>query len=325
MLALQKVQLVVAIAGLCASCENAGSAVTESGGLSRAAPSHGLVAATAGGAGATPLRAILGAGSGGFVPQFLDSQTIGNSGIFQAAGGRVIIGGTEPGARLQVQDDFSGLGSILNLHQVDPTGDIALEFSQAPGTERGVMGNVGVIRSGGGPERFVILGRGRNPQHLPLTLVEDGGNIGIGTLDPKKTLDVRGDGYFSGDVMVAGDLAVSGTKSSVATLRDGRRVLLYAVESPENWFEDFGTAQLKDGEAWVPFEGVFAETVNTGSANYHVFLTPNGDCNGLYVAERRPNGFLVREVRRGRSSVGFDYRIVAPRRGLELVRLKEVQ
>ena len=140
----------------------------------------------------------------------------------------------------------------------------------------------------------------------------------------EKNLSVNGGGDFSNDVFVGGNLAVTGTKSSVAALSDGRRVLLYAIESPRNWFEDFGAAQLTAGEAWVPLEGVFAMTVNTGGS-YHVFLTPNGNCNGLYVAEKRRDGFVVRELGGGTSSVGFDYRIVAPRRGFEAVRLVELR
>jgi hypothetical protein len=42
-----------------------------------------------------------------------------------------------------------------------------------------------------------------------------------------------------------------------------------------------------------------------------VFLTPQGDCNGLYVAQKSSAGFEVRELRGGRSSLTFDYRIVA--------------
>ena len=44
----------------------------------------------------------------------------------------------------------------------------------------------------------------------------------------------------SGNLHIAGNLTVDGTKSSTAKLQDGRVVALYAVESPENWFEDLG-------------------------------------------------------------------------------------
>jgi len=215
---------------------------------------------------------------------------------------------------LHVQNDFPAGGTMVNIHQVNPTGNNVLEFSQAG---FGVLGDVGVVRAGG-PERFVILSSGRNPRRLPLALAEGDGNVGIGTADPRTKLDVVG------NTSISGNLSVTGTKSSVATLSDGRRVLLYAIESPQNWFEDFGTAQLRRGETWVPLEGIFAETVNTGGGSYHVFLTPNGNCKGLYMAEKRPDGFLVRELGGGRSSVTFDYRIVAPRRGFETVRLHEL-
>jgi len=100
-------------------------------------------------------------------------------------------------------------------------------------------------------------------------------------------------------------------------------VALYAVESPENWFEDFGTARLQGGAAEVAPDPEFLQTDDT-TVDYHVFLTPNGDCHGLYVASKTAAGFTVRELGGGSSSIAFDYRIVARRRGFEKVRLQEV-
>lgn len=124
-------------------------------------------------------------------------------------------------------------------------------------------------------------------------------------------------------VTVTGDLTVTGAKSSVARLSDGRTAALYAIESPENWFEDFGTAQLDKGIARIVLDPTFLQTVNTEMA-YQVFLTPNGDCEGLYVAEKTVRGFEVRELHGGKSNTTFDYRIVAKRRGFETLRLQEV-
>jgi hypothetical protein len=42
-----------------------------------------------------------------------------------------------------------------------------------------------------------------------------------------------------------------------------------------------------------------------------VFLTPDGDSNVLYVTQKSPAGFLVCESRGGRSTLSFDYRIIA--------------
>ena len=126
-----------------------------------------------------------------------------------------------------------------------------------------------------------------------------------------------------GNLDISGNLTVAGSKSARVKLQDGQEVALYAVESPENWFEDFGTAQLREGAAEVLLEPGFLQTVDT-AADYHVFLTPKGDCHGLYVATTTSAGFEVRELGGGNASIAFDYRIVAHRRGFENVRLQDV-
>ena len=122
-----------------------------------------------------------------------------------------------------------------------------------------------------------------------------------------------------------GNLWASGTKSAtVETANYGQR-LLYTVESPGVWFEDFGKASLVNGEATVAFEPIFAETVNL-EADYHVFLTPL--CQEpvlLFVTAKNTKGFTVRGVALNGQPTGcaFDYRIVAKRLGYEQVRLEE--
>jgi hypothetical protein len=101
-----------------------------------------------------------------------------------------------------------------------------------------------------------------------------------------------------------------------------RQVALYAVESPQNWFEDFGRGRLESGVGRIALEPTFAQIVNTGS-DYHVFLTPEGECRGLYVSNASATGFEVHELGFGRSNVAFSYRIVALRRGYEDVRLED--
>jgi hypothetical protein len=45
--------------------------------------------------------------------------------------------------------------------------------------------------------------------------------------------------------------------------------------------------------------------------NYHVFPSPDGDCKGLYVSEKRADGFVVRELEGCRSTLTFSYPVVA--------------
>ena len=101
-----------------------------------------------------------------------------------------------------------------------------------------------------------------------------------------------------------------------------RKVAMSGIESPENWFEDFGSAQLVNGVAVIQFDRDFIQTVNTEKA-YRVFPVPNADCKGLYVTNKSANSFEVRELGSGSSNVSFDYRITAIRRNYETVRFAD--
>ena len=120
-----------------------------------------------------------------------------------------------------------------------------------------------------------------------------------------------------------GDLLCTGTKSAAVAVDGNRMVRLYAMEAAENWFEDAGSGQLVNGKTAIQLEQLFAQTVN-GDVDYHVFLTPNGECEGLYVANKGAGGFEVRELHHGHSNISFDYRIMARRKGYENVRMEDV-
>ncbi len=122
----------------------------------------------------------------------------------------------------------------------------------------------------------------------------------------------------------SGNLWASGTKSAMVQTQNYGSRSLYAIESPEVWFEDFGTGQLVNGEATVFFDPIFAQTVSL-TETYHVYLTPLSDeAVVLFVTEKGPTSFTVRGVTLdGRpANAAFDYRIVAKRRGYENVRLE---
>jgi hypothetical protein len=57
--------------------------------------------------------------------------------------------------------------------------------------------------------------------------------------------------------------------------------------------------------------------------DYKVFPVPNGDCKGLYITNKTQTSFEVHELGGGTSSVAFDYRIMAKRRGYENIRLAD--
>jgi hypothetical protein len=129
--------------------------------------------------------------------------------------------------------------------------------------------------------------------------------------------------YASGNVWITGNLSVQGQKMAVVPDAAGSLRKVYCVESPESWFEDFGSARLSDGSTTVELEPGFAQLVRTD--DYHVFLTATGSSKGLYVSGKSAAGFSVQEDGGGASSVAFDYRVVARRRDVPGVRLERVE
>jgi hypothetical protein len=130
---------------------------------------------------------------------------------------------------------------------------------------------------------------------------------------------------FGGEcsIDVTGNLFCTGTLAAVVKAGPKQGLGVFSVQSPENWIEDFGSASLFGGVTTINLEPSFAKTIS-GTTDYHVFLTPAGDCEGLYVAGRTATSFEVRELKRGTSNVQFDYRIVAHRKGLESARLPKL-
>jgi hypothetical protein len=121
-------------------------------------------------------------------------------------------------------------------------------------------------------------------------------------------------------VYYAGGLAGSGTKSCVVKTSKGP-TLMYCQESPENWFEDFGEGTLVNGRCHIELDPVFLETVTIDEQNpMKVFVELGDDCRGIFV-KKGLMGFDVIELQGGTSSIPFDYRVVAKRKGFEVERL----
>jgi hypothetical protein len=100
----------------------------------------------------------------------------------------------------------------------------------------------------------------------------------------------------------------------------GSDAVTYAPKQTESTVEDFGTAQLVNGSASVALAPDFKKTIDARSP-YMVFTMPHGDSRRLYLASQSQTGFVIRESRGGRSTVTFDYRIVARPFGNRLARL----
>jgi hypothetical protein len=138
------------------------------------------------------------------------------------------------------------------------------------------------------------------------------GVLGVSTNDfggfftgPPSTTGSSGSLRLSGNVV-----KTQGEYSEALPHPDGSQRLLYAPLSPESWYEDFGRGELVEGRGRVEFDPDFAAILGIDDGHYHVFLTPEGDSNGLYVSSRSPTAFEVHEQQGGTSSLTFSYRVV---------------
>jgi len=236
-------------------------------------------------------------------------STSGNAGALQVANAQGFgINGQSP--NVGVYGTASGASSLGGEHAGvwGDTGGTSDEFAGVLGTASD--NNAGSFNNNSGSDTSIggaaLLGANLSSTTGALAFVALGGATGDAC-----TIDIDG------------NLKCSGTVSELVQGGGARRVTVYAMLSPENWFEDFGSGTLVDGAAIVVLDPAFARTVNT-TAQYHIFLTPSGDCKGLFVSQRSAESFEIRELGGGRLSIAFDYRIVAKRNGHEDARLTDV-
>src|SRR4030095_2044628 len=71
-------------------------------------------------------------------------------------------------------------------------------------------------------------------------------------------------GVFKGNVFVLGTFNAT-VKNGVVPFPDGSQGLLHCMESPEHWFEDFGSAKLARGRAVVKLDANFAKVIKRGA------------------------------------------------------------
>jgi hypothetical protein len=308
-------------------------------------------------AGAGNANGVEGRGSGNFagVAGFGDATNSANSGIgvFAVGGapqpgsshfggpGVYAVGNGGPGyAQINQPLGVYGVGGgddAPGIFGIGAGGPAFTSVSQAAGVYGiGGTGNApGVVGQGGsavgdGVQGFSASGNGVsgesvNSVGVRATSTNSTGLVAVGTAGLFASSSAVGGtaGEFDGNVLVVnGNFTVTGGAKSVAVpFPDGSHRRLYCVESPENWFEDFGFGQLSDGKAQVQLEDGFRSVVNSDA--YHVFITEYEDNNGLYVAERTSSGFLVR-AKASKANGTFSYRVVAKRRDIAAPRFDKV-
>ena len=130
-------------------------------------------------------------------------------------------------------------------------------------------------------------------------------------------------GVFGGGVFINGALTVvNGAKSAAVPHPDGSLRRLYCVESPESWFEDFGRGALGQ---WHRVHYARSRFRRHREGRLLPRLNAERRVARFYVESKRPEGFDVREQRRGVGNLTFSYRVVAKRKDIAGPRFEKVE
>ncbi len=213
------------------------------------------------------------------------------------------------------------------------TGCIAGYNSHAGGT--GVYGSAtdggagvyGIANGGFAGEAVGVLAQGP-PNAYGLFALTGAGGVAVYANEPTSSgnyvLWVTGGGSGSvavddnGNAFLSGQVYTSGACQSGCSRK--RHVESFGARTSEPTIDDVGEAALRSGAAHVALDPAFANAID-GSKPYVVLVTPEGEANNIYVANRTSRGFDVREAHGGRTSIGFAYRIVAKPYGVRDQRL----
>ena len=106
----------------------------------------------------------------------------------------------------------------------------------------------------------------------------------------------------------------TGTVSTIVRDKQERYRVMYAPEAPEVLFQDYGVGQLVNGQARLNIDPVLAKNIHVDVKHpLKVFIQLEGDCNGVYVTDKSKDGFTVKELQGGTSSINFSWQLVATR------------
>lgn len=106
----------------------------------------------------------------------------------------------------------------------------------------------------------------------------------------------------------------NGTVSTLINDSQGTPRIMFTPESPEIVFQDYGIGRLVNGEIRINLDPVLKNSLHIDRNNpLKVFVTLEGDCNGVFITNKSADGFTVKELNNGTSNVSFSWKIVANR------------
>ncbi|MCZ7557291.1 MAG: hypothetical protein M5R41_12900 [Bacteroidia bacterium] len=199
--------------------------------------------------------------------------------------------------------DADGEGYFRSLHTVDEHGMIMTSFNSD-----GTSMHIGEETYLGGI--IIPLANGNILRISP--------EEGITITDPRTPSNP-----WRAHIDPVGNSLFAGQKNAIVHTQHHGVRRMYAEEATEVWFRDRGQGKLVNGEIRIALDPVFLETACINDEHPMIVkLTPTADCNGLFVAEKRGDSFIVKELMKGCSNASFDWEVSVKRRDHQNVRME---
>jgi len=105
----------------------------------------------------------------------------------------------------------------------------------------------------------------------------------------------------------------TGNVAEIIPTKNHGRITLTCPESPEYWYIDYGTVEMKDGKALIQMDEILADNIVVNDEYpIRVFCTPIDMpyFNGVTVTQRTNNTIELLELNDGKHSGKLDYQLV---------------
>ncbi len=107
-----------------------------------------------------------------------------------------------------------------------------------------------------------------------------------------------------------GNVYTSGVSADIITTKE-KRIAVYSVTSNKVKVYADGISKLINGKIRITFDKDFIAVINTNKPT--ITITPNGECNGLYISSIEKDGFTVTELKSGKSNIEFSWIAIGTR------------
>ncbi|WP_300977209.1 OmpA family protein [Flavobacterium sp.] len=102
----------------------------------------------------------------------------------------------------------------------------------------------------------------------------------------------------------SGNVYTLGKNVELVATSNNAKTPVYSVTSTESTIYAKGSAELVNGSAYIAFKDSYKALLGE---NPEVTVTPKGNCNGVYISSIDKNGFTIKEMNNGTSTVAVSW------------------